>query len=416
MSTPSKAVRSRREPRRIVAVLLFSVFLNFAGFTLIDPVAPELVGRCVAEGQVAAIAGLIIAAYAALEFVSAPAIGALSDRIGRRPVLFWSVAGSAVGYAVFGAGPSIWFLLAGRLISGVTAGSISSVYSCVGDIIPPQERGRIYGLLGAAGGAGFILGPVAGGLLGAISPTAPVFVAAAVAAANALWILAAIPETLPPQRRSARSGRLGLNPLASYCEALRVPGVPIAFAAASCFFFAATMMQSNIAVFTQQQLSFDPARIGLLLLVVGVMDVVTQGWVTPLLLRRMSPRMVAGWGLLLNAAGFGLIAIVRSPEGTLILAIGVGGLTLGDGLFQPPMTEIVSRLSGEHELGTLQGAYQGQQALARMIAPVVAGGLYMLDPGLPYWLGAAILISAIWLVRRIGSPISGRPPAPMPRA
>jgi DHA1 family tetracycline resistance protein-like MFS transporter len=174
-SDPNWQPGDASKSKSAVIVIAVSVFLNFTGFTLILPVIPFLVGRYVAPDEVGLYVGLIVSVFAFCAFCTAPVLGALSDRYGRRPILMLSLLGSAIGYLVFGLGGALWILFAGRVIDGLTAGNISAIYAYVADTFAPADRGRIYGLLGAVGGLGFMLGPVAGGMLGAMSPAAPLF-------------------------------------------------------------------------------------------------------------------------------------------------------------------------------------------------------------------------------------------------
>src|ERR1700761_8177332 len=186
---------STPKSKNAAIALAIAVFLNITGFTLILRVIPFLVGRYVPPQEVGLYVGLIVSVFALCAFFAAPVLGALSDRYGRQPILMLSLLGSAIGYVIFGLGGALWILFAGRIVDGLTAGNISTVYAYVGDTFAPEERGRIYGLLGAVGGLGFMLGPVAGGLLGAIFPAAPLFAAAALTLGNVAWIYIALPET-----------------------------------------------------------------------------------------------------------------------------------------------------------------------------------------------------------------------------
>jgi multidrug resistance protein len=192
-----------RDFRGPVGVLAVSMFLDFTGHTIIIPVVPFLVGRYVPATSVALMVGLIISAYALCQFAAAPLLGALSDRFGRRPILLVSLLGSIVGYVIFGLGGALWVLFAGRIIDGLTGGNISTLFAYVADVTEPSKRGRTYGLLGAAGGFGFIVGPVLGGLFGHFSLSAPVFIAALLTSANVAWASFALPESLPREKRAA---------------------------------------------------------------------------------------------------------------------------------------------------------------------------------------------------------------------
>jgi len=187
---------------RRTGIIAVSVFFNFAGFTLIIPVLPFSVARYVAAADVAWWVSLILALYALCSFVAAPVLGALSDRFGRRPVMLVSLCGSALGFAVFGVGGALWVLVLGRVIDGLTAGSISALYAYVADTHHPEERGPAFGMLGAAGGLGFMVGPVLAGALGQVSLAAPLYGAAAVALANCALVWFGMPESHPHARRT----------------------------------------------------------------------------------------------------------------------------------------------------------------------------------------------------------------------
>ncbi len=158
-SDSTAAAEAFPRTRGTLIVVAVTVFLNVAGFTLILPVIPFLVGRYVATELIGLYVGLIVSVFALCAFCTAPVLGSLSDHYGRRPILILSLLGSAAGYVVFGVGGALWVLFAGRIIDGLTAGSIGTMYAFVADYYPPDERGRVYGLLGAVGGLGFMLGP-----------------------------------------------------------------------------------------------------------------------------------------------------------------------------------------------------------------------------------------------------------------
>jgi MFS transporter, DHA1 family, tetracycline resistance protein len=389
--------QSRGTPRvkGAVMVVAVSVFLNFTGFTLILPVIPFLVGHYVPSQQVGLYVGLIVSVFALCAFCAAPVLGALSDRYGRRPILMLSLLGSAAGYFIFGLGGALWILFAGRIIDGLTAGNVSTIYAYVADTFAPVERGRIYGLLGAVGGLGFMLGPVVGGILGAIFPAAPLFAAAAVTLGNIAWVYFALPESI------TRDGSLPvwrwqqLNPLAQLAHVFGIAALRVPFAAAFSFFLAGTMLQSNIAVYLKDILRFGPIGIGWILFTVGVMDIVSQGLLTRALLPRVGAGALTRSGLAINAIGFALIAcLVFVPRVEFLLA-SIVIFTLGDGLFQPSMSATIANAAPADAQGLVQGANQSQQALARMLGPLLAAVLSPLSASAPYWTGGLIAISGV---------------------
>lgn len=386
-----------RELKGPVGILAVSMFLDFTGHTVIIPVIPFLVGRFVPAPRVALVVGLIISAYAVCQFAAAPLLGALSDRFGRRPILLLSLVGSIVGYVIFGLGSALWVLFAGRIIDGLTGGNISTLFAYVADVTEPAKRGRIYGLLGAAGGFGFVAGPVLGGLVGHFSLSAPVFIAAFLTLANTLWAYWALPESLPPGQRTAPFGWGQLNPFAPFGQVLSVPLLRSIFASAFLFYLAGTMLQGTVSVFLEDVLHFGPGGIGGVLLVVGVMDILSQGFLTGKLLPRFGESSLAGVGLAINAAGFLLIALVAHWPSALLLYVSVVVFVLGDGLFQPSNNGLIANAAPPGAQGRIQGASQSQQAVARALGPVIGAALYTLGAALPY-AGGALLVLLAWVI------------------
>lgn len=393
-------------------IILISVFLNFAGFTLIIPVLPFAVARLVPVGDVAFWVALILSVYALCSFLAAPVLGAISDRHGRRPVLLLSLCGSAAGFALFGIGGSLWVLLAGRMIEGLSAGSISTLYACIADTHAPHERGPAFGLLGVAGGLGFMLGPVLGGLLGQWSLAAPLYGAASLALLNALLVWRCLPESLPPARRNAAPQKARLNAFSQLRAALRVPVLRRLFGVVFCFALASVLLQSNLAVLMKDLLAMSPASIGLVLAGIGVIDIVSQGLVARRLLPLVGEQRLASAGLLINAAGLFLLAwLARFPAVPLLLC-GVALFTFGDGLFQPSVNALIADAAPDGRQGEVQGANQAQQSIARMLGPLAGAWLYALHPGAPYAVAALVgVVAAIALASKNIFPVPASKPS-----
>lgn len=382
-------------------ILLLSVFLNFAGFTLIIPVLPFSVARYVAAGEVAFWVALILAVHALCSFVAAPVLGALSDRHGRRPVLLLSLCGSALGFAVFGIGGALWVLVLGRVMEGLTAGSIATLYAYVADTHAPAERGPAFGLLGMAGGLGFMLGPVLGGLLGQCSLSAPLYGASALALANAWLVQRYLPESLPAARRSARARGGRFNAVSHLAAALRERRLRLLFGVVFCFAFGSVVLQSNLAVMLKDLLAFGPAAIGFVLAGIGVMDIISQGLVATWLLPRFGEQRVATAGLLINAGGLLLLALLAMFPVLPLLAGGIAMFTFGDGLFQPSVSALIADAAPAGRQGEVQGANQAQQSIARMGGPLASAWLYGLHAAAPYAVAATVvLLAAAALGRR----------------
>jgi DHA1 family tetracycline resistance protein-like MFS transporter len=321
-------------------------------------------------------------------------LGAWSDRIGRRAVVLLSLLGAAAGYLVIGLGGSMWTLSAGRIVGGLTAGGVSAVYAYAADVTRPEQRARTFGLLGAAGGLGFMLGPVLGGWATSVSIRTPMLLAAAVTVANAAWIRVALPAGDAQRRQSPPATTPPPNPLVPLADVLRDPSLRRALATTFLFFVAGTMLQANITVFLSDAMHYDPPRIGTVLFLVGVMDLVGQGIATRLLLPAWGERGLARAGLALNAAGFFLIAAAAFVASSPLLFGAVAVFTLGDGLFQPAMNAIIANAAPDHLRGRVQGASQARQAVARVLAPLAAACLYGCHPGAPYVAGGTLIVVA----------------------
>ncbi len=375
-----------------MAFIAISMFLNFLGFTIIIPVIPFLIEKYVDPSSLGLYVGLIMSAYAFCQFFAAPVLGALSDRFGRRPILLLSLFGSVIGYIVFGLGGALWVLFLGRIIDGLTGGNISTMFAYVADIAKPQERGKFYGILGAAGGFGFMLGPVIGGIAATFSLTMPLYVAAAVTFANMCWGYFVLPESLAKESRTPTFEWKHLNPFAPFSHIFTSMTLRILFTASFLFYFAGTAFQSNISVFLKQILHFGPTDIGIILFVVGVMDIFTQGFLTAKLLPRFGEKNLAFVGLLVNAIGFVMIAMVAFFPSVALIYTAIIIFNLGDGLFQPSLNSLISNAAVPGTQGRVQGASQGMQSVARVLGPLLGAWLFLYGESVPYFSGACLIL------------------------
>jgi DHA1 family tetracycline resistance protein-like MFS transporter len=232
-----------------------------------------------------------------------------------------------------------------------------------------------------------------GGLLGQISLSAPLFGAAAVAVANAVWVLVAVPESHPVERRPAHLNWRQLNPLAAMTMVLSNGRLRVLFGLAFCFYGAAVLMQSNFAVFLKDVLAFDIGALGWVLFGVGLMDIISQGIIAPRLLSRMPEGQLAFVGLIINGVGFLMLLGLAVIPYVALLAVGVAVLTLGDGLVQPALNALISKAAPAGAQGRVQGANQSQQSIARMVGPIASAVLYSGFAGAPYLVGGVIVLA-----------------------
>ena len=382
------------------AIIAVSVFLNFAGFTLIIPVLPFSVARYVAAQDIALWVSLTLALYSLCSFVAAPVLGAMSDRFGRRPIMLFSLCGSALGFAVFGIGGSLWILLVGRVIEGVTAGSISALYAYVADTHSPAKRGQAFGMLGAAGGLGFMLGPVLGGTLGQVSLSAPLYGAAGLAMVNFILVWFYLPESHQRANRRAHLSWPQFNAISQLVRTLRDRRLRLLFAVVFCFTLGGAVLQANLTVLLMDLLAFQPTSIGLVLACVGVMDIVSQGFAAPRLQPLFGERRVATAGLVINGLGLVLLALLPLHAAATLLVAGIAIFTFGDGLFQPSASALIANAAPAERQGEVQGANQAQQAIARTVGPLGAAWLYGVSASAPYAAAAIVVLLAAALLTR----------------
>jgi DHA1 family tetracycline resistance protein-like MFS transporter len=322
------------------------VLLDMLALGTIVPVLPKLVVTFL-NGDTAAAAevyGAFGTAWALMQFLCSPLLGALSDRFGRRPVVLISNLGLGLDYVVMALAPSLWWLFVGRVVSGITAASISTGYAYVADVTPPEGRAARFGMLSVAFGAGFVLGPALGGLAGGIDPRLPFWIAAALSLANALYGLFVLPESLPRERRAPfewrRANPLGsLALLRSHRELLGL---------ASVYFLgqlAHAVLPSVTVLYMGYRFGWDERAVGLVMAGVGICSIVVQGALIGPVVTRFGERNALVAGLLFGAAGFAIYATATSGA---VFLIGIPVMALW-GFANPAALGLMSRRAGPHQ-------------------------------------------------------------------
>jgi len=391
---------SLRQRLPLLVILAIS-FLGTVGMTIVFPVLPFLIRPYVAnDGQLALWVGIIEAVYAACALLSAPVLGALSDRLGRKPILVVSLIGSTIGWVLFGIGGALGVFLIARVIDGFTAGDMSVGFAYLADITEPEDRAKRFGLAGAVGGVGTLIGPALGGLLTPISLTLPVFVAAALTAVTAVLALVVLPESLDPARRSARVTIGDLNPFRPLVGVVRRVELRPLFVALALLGVTMGVVASNVSVLALDAVAWGPVQIGLLLSGVGVVDIVVQGVLLGLFVKLAGERGVVVAGFAGIGVACGLMALVGSVVPVSLLLVVAGLLfAMSEGATTATLNGLLSRRAGDDEQGWLAGGMSAIGSATQLVVPILAGFLYArVAPSAPYVFAAVAALAAMVVI------------------
>jgi MFS family permease len=372
--------------------IFLTVFLDLLGFGLVVPYLP---GVARTYGASAFVATLLGASYSLMQLAFVPFWGQLSDKIGRRPVLVVSVGASVVGFLVLAQADTLWMIFAARIWNGIATSNISVAQAYIADVTEPKDRAKGMGLIGAGIGIGFVLGPVIGGLLEAVSPIHRVgalaaYAGAALALLNTVLALTLLPESLPPERRGKSVRRASPIDPARYRDALRFPGVGVAMALNFVLVISFAALEQTFRLFTEDAFHMSVRGTGYVLGFVGIVLITVQGGLLRRLARAFSEQELVRAGIVLQAAGF--LALALSPRlgglGPLYGAMGV--IALGSGLTNPSLSAFVSRCADASSQGTVLGVLQSAGAFARVCGPATGGLLYQAVGHEAPYVGAAI--------------------------
>jgi MFS transporter, DHA1 family, tetracycline resistance protein len=389
-----------------VAFIFVTILLDMFALGLIMPILPKLVESFVDNNtaRAARIFGLFGTAWAAMQFIFSPILGGLSDRFGRRPVVLLSNFGLALDYVLMALAPSLIWLFIGRVISGITSASVSTAFAYIADITPPERRAAVFGKVGAAFGAGFIVGPAIGGLLGNTDPRLPFWVAAGLSFANTLYGLLILPESLPRARRSPFRWK-SANPLGAL-KLLRtdrvLAGLSIANFVAQ---LAHVVLPSTFVLYASYRYGWDTKTVGLTLALVGVCAMVVQGVGIGPIVRRIGERRALLLGLGCGAVGF--LIFGAAPTGPLFW-LGIPVMALW-GLAGAATQALMTQLVAPDQQGQLQGATTSVQSVSQLVGPFlftlifayfIGGQAPLKLPGAPFLLASALLVLALAIAAR----------------
>jgi len=386
----------RRKPALLF--IFITLALDILGIGLIIPILPRLVEEF-QGGNIAAASttvGLLASLYALMQFLCAPLLGSISDRVGRRPVILISLFGSGVDYFVLAFAPNLTWFFIGRIVAGATSANFAAAMAYIADISPPEKRAANFGLIGAAFGMGFVLGPALGGLLGDVGLRVPFLVAGGLTLLNWLYGLLVLPESLAPENRRSFSWARS-NPVGALLYLKRYPMVLGLAETYFLFYLAHQVLPSTWVLYTSYRYHWSVGQTGASLAVVGLMAAIVQGGLTRVIVPRIGEQKATIVGLMLAAvsyAGYGL-----ATEGWMIYAILVFGSLAG--ITSPSIQGLISRGVGADEQGGVQGALASLASIAGIIGPPIGTNLfsYFINPRAPMQMpGAAFFFSSLLLL------------------
>ena len=395
MTNPALSGKSVRNPLIFIVITLT---IDAMGIGLILPVMPDLLreidGGTV--GQAALWGGVLATLFAVMQFLFGPTIGSLSDRFGRRPVLLVSLFILAVDYYVMALAGTIWLLLIARGVGGITSATMSTATAYISDISEPHEKAARFGLVGAAFGIGFVLGPILGGLLSEFGTRAPFYAAGTLALLNLIFGYLVLPETVTDSIRRPFKWRRA-NPFGAFAHVGRIPGTARLLILFFLYEFAFYVYPAIWAYFTALRFGWDPVMIGVSLGSFGIAMAVVQGGLIRLILKLLGERMTVLYGFVFNGFAFFLLAVVANPTLALVLT---PQTPLG-AVVTPALQSMIAQKAGPDAQGEMQGVVSSVKSLAVIFSPMVMTSVFyaftetdalVFLPGAPFVLSMVLMV------------------------
>jgi MFS transporter, DHA1 family, tetracycline resistance protein len=375
---------------RPLLIIFLTIFVNLVGFGIIIPLLPFYAQTF---GASPLTIGLLFAVFSVCQLAASPALGDLSDRYGRRPILVFSLAGTVVSFVMLALAHSVAMLFAARIVDGLSGGNISTARAYVADVTEPKDRARAYGFIGAAFGLGFIFGPALGGVLSHISYTAPIWAAAAVTLVATVMAWLWLPETV--HRARAGTG----NPFRYLPGMLGRPLVRRALTIDFLYWFSFAIFQTTFALFAARRFGFDAPHTGYFFAAFGVLGAFIQGGLIRPMVRRLGDRLTFILGLVFGAIGLVACTLAHS---VVWFALALVPLAVGIGLGHPTVASLVSLIAGSDEQGRMQGAAGAVESLGRTLGPIWGNAsLESLSDSTPYLSAAAVLAVTLMLTLQL---------------
>jgi len=392
----SRLLNDEAAKKRSLILIFIVMLMDIIGITLLSPVAPKIVLR---YSSSALVVTLIPVVYALGQFVASPILGKIGDKMGRRPVLLVSLFGQALGYVIFGLGGSLWMLILGRLVGGITSGNLSTSSAYIADISKPEERSKNFAIIATAWSLGLIMGPALGGLFGQFSLETPAYVAGAVTLLNLLLGFFLLPESLPASKRDTTKLVLrDYNPILTIMDMAVRPGLGAIILISAIFSFAFNGMNSILALFMIQKFTAGTWQLSLMMMLSGVTIALANSFLIPFMAPRFSVKLMGVFGLLGLAASS--VSVFFAPFMWLAILVNILGSAMSAFIFPALTTLSIERVLPK-EAGQLLGVNSAVGSLMNIVGPLFAGFVYdYVMVGSPFWIGALVLVFAAYLLVR----------------
>lgn len=394
------------QKKSAIGFIFVTLLIDFTGFGIIIPVLPKLIDELTGGGlSVAAIyGGWLTLSYSVMQFISAPILGGLSDRFGRRPVLLGSLFGLGIDYIFLAFAPTIAWLFVGRILAGITGASFTTAQAYIADVSTPEKRAQNFGLVGAAFGIGFIVGPVIGGIFSQFGLRLPFLISAGLALINWLYGYFILPESLELKNRRAFDWKRA-NPLGSLLHIKKYPAIGGLLLALFLLYISAHAVQSTWTFYTMEKFHWNETWVGYSLGFVGIVVGVVQGVLIRIILPKIGQVKAVYYGLILYVIGFTLFAF--ASQGWMMFAFMLPyGLA---GIFGPAMQGIISNGVEANAQGELQGVTAGLMSATSIIGPIIMTNLFayytrpdnpVYFPGAPFILAALLTVVSVFICSR----------------
>jgi multidrug resistance protein len=390
-----KSAAAPTSARSPLALIFLTLFIDMVGFGIVIPVLP-LYAEGSRIGATPHELAWIVGIYSLLQLICAPLFGKWSDRVGRKPVLVISIIGTAIGFVILGAANTVWMLVLGRIIDGASGGNIATAMACIADVTTKENRSKNMGLVGAAFGLGFVIGPALGGVMSAhISLSAPFYFAAGLAALNATLVALRLPETLTPEVRARARENATIGEVFRSDHGGMI-AVILAGQLASVTGF--SIMTALFALFCEKRFGYDTAHVGYLLAYVGLLGVVFQGGLLRRLLKRPIEKQLAVIGAAILALSMAALPFTHTLVALMVVCFGI---SLGNSFVTPTLNGLASRSADAHVQGRLLGLMQSAGSLGRFLGPMIGFALVPFDPVEHYARTSFFASAAILLVAMI---------------